>query len=375
LKILNATCDANVCGTAFARGSRHVCSDYIAGAFCSAAPGLLHTVADATFITRPWRGEPLAGKRLLIYRPLGIGDEFLTARLAYVAGERYHAAQVGLAIFAPHHEYWQHTPGLPFRLFSPIVPFADWQSADFHVAGEHWWEEIATADQPDVWAIMEAATNTQIPPEMRRPYIPAVSSEMLAKAADMLASVGPDAPIVLWQVAATSRIRSYPPHETLAAISLIRQQTNAHVIAIGHPAQFADYLLADRPGCSVYSAGIPGVLALVAAAAARGRACVVCPDSVIGHVAAAHPSLPVVSLWSSFHPRTRVATYPNHRPIYNAIRCSPCWSHERSGDPAKYQGCPHTLCNDYCAGLRSIPPAQIAAAVVAAFEGTPPSSP
>jgi ADP-heptose:LPS heptosyltransferase len=98
------------------------------------------------------------------------------------------------------------------------------------------------------------------------------------------------------------------------------------------------------------------------------RACIVCLDSVLGHIAAAFPALPVVSLWSSFRPADRVEPYSNHRPIYNPIQCSPCRAHEQTGDPRHYRGCPLTGCNDYCAGLRNIEPSRILTAVQDAIE-------
>jgi hypothetical protein len=103
------------------------------------------------------------------------------------------------------------------------------------------------------------------------------------------------------------------------------------------------------------------------------HSCIVCPDSVLGHIAAAYPEIPVISLWSSFSPADRIASYTNHKPIYNAIKCSPCRAHEQTGNPKDYRGCPHTSCNDYCAGLRTIAPDLIVSAVATALCAVPSS--
>ena len=364
MKIIHAIADVHVGATRFPRDSRYVVSDIVAGGLCGAVPGMIRQVADAHCFTRPWRGESLKGKHLLIYRALGIGDEFLAARLAWIAKTRHEAAAVTFACYEPHHHFWAGQKELPFALAGSAVPLADWQTADYHVAGERWWESLATADQPNAWDCMAAVCGITIAPADRRPFIPLPIGEPLQKTRDLIAPWLKERPLVLWQLCATSRIRSYPPEETRKAMTAVLNQSGAAIVATGHPSHMADYGVSESDRVAHYSGGIPGLIALVQIASEQKRACVVCPDSVVGHIAAAWPALPVVSLWSSFDPASRVSAYANHRPIYNRIKCSPCWAHEYHGDPARYLGCPATACNDYCAGLRTIAPARIAEAVV-----------
>lgn len=363
MKVLSATSNIRLGGIELRRGNRYVASDHVASAVLSAAAGLVQLVADATIYTRPWRGESLEGKRLLIYRALGIGDEFIAARLAAYAKTHLNAHQVGLACFESHHSFWAGTTDLPFKLFPSIIQWSDWQAAHYHVIGEHWWEQLGTRDQPDTWSILDAVCNIQIPPEHRVPYIPAVPPEIQKKTTIFLAPWRGNRQVILWQLSATSRIRSYPPEQTRRAMNILLEKTDACILAAGHPAQIAEYQLPEHHRVTTYSAGIPGLIAL-AQAVHTLKGIVICPDSVLGHIAAAWPTLPVISLWSAFDPSRRVATYVNHHPIYRQIKCSPCWSHEHNSDPAQYTGCPHTACNDYCAGMRSIPPEQIAEAAV-----------
>jgi hypothetical protein len=360
MKIIQSPSEVQVGNMRFLADTRYVVSDMVAGSICSAVHGLMRIVADAHIYSRPWRGEALTGKSIIIYRALGIGDEFLAARLAWIAKKRHGADKVTFACFEPHHHFWAGQSDLPFALTGAAVPFSDWQAADYHVAGERWWEALGTADQPDTWDCMAAACGIAIAPEDRRPLIPVSNGEPLQKTRELVAPWIKDRPLVLWQLCATSRIRSYPPEETRKAMTAVLDQTPASIIATGHPVHMAHYGVAESDRVAHYSGGVPGLMALVQIASEQARSCVVCPDSVVGHIAAAWPSLPVVSLWSSFDPRTRVACYPNHRPIYNKIKCSPCWAHEYNGNPEQYQGCPHTACNDYCAGLRTIAPTRIA---------------
>jgi hypothetical protein len=390
MKVLNAIADIHVGAMRLAKNERYVTSDTVAAHLASAAPGLLRVVADAHIYTRPWRGEDLAGKHLLIHRPLGIGDEFLAARLAAVAKSRFNAAKVTLAIFQPHHAFWPDPASLPFSIADALIPWSLWQSADFHVAGENWWESLGLLDQPDVWDIMASVCNITFFSHERIPFIPTTPKPVLDQTKATILPWSAGRPIIIWQLSATSRIRSYPPDETRRAMSLILSQTNACIIAVGHQSQIDTYAIKQTDRLATYSGGIPGLIAIVAVASTLPSSCVICPDSVLGHIAAGIPAnpeprtpntehplvppsprlpvpasspIPVISLWSSFDPRTRVAAYSNHHPIYNRIKCSPCWCHEITGDPARYHGCPATACNDYCAGLRSIAPSTIAAAV------------
>lgn len=370
MKLVETMNDAHVGGIALKAGKYYVCSDNAAAGVVHAAPRLVRVVADAAPYTRHWRGQSLENKRLLIYRCLGLGDEFMAARLAATAAEQWPTAIVKLAIFDAHHEMWAASnlpfQPLPFQLSGAFVPFEDWRDCDYHVAGERWWENDATPDQPSAWDTMQRACGMQIARKSQTPYLPTPSAATGKAIVDFLQDWLrlTQIPIVLWQLAATSRIRSYPPERTREALQLLLDQTNANIVLAGHPSQIAAYSFPETPRIRVYSAGIEGLISMCHILSGPApRACIVCPDSVLGHIAAGFPDLPVVSLWSSFAPLDRVGTYPNHRTIYNPIQCSPCRSHEQTGDPRHYRGCPLTGCNDYCAGLRNIEPSRILAAV------------
>ena len=219
------------------------------------------------------------------------------------------------------------------------------------------------ADQASAWEIMQRATGISLNPSECVPLIPLPGSAAIDLASDFLGHwLKGQAPIILWQVAATSNIRSYPPENTQKAMELILAKTNANIIMAGHPGQIALYPAPDDARIKLYADGIEGLIALCRALSGL-KTVVVCPDSVLGHIATAYPSIPVISLWSSFAPQDRVGTYPTHRPIYNPVKCSPCRSHEQSGNPKNYTGCPFTACKDYCAGLRAIAPERILAAI------------
>lgn len=98
---------------------------------------------------------------------------------------------------------------------------------------------------------------------------------------------------------------------------------------------------------------------------------VVCPDSSVGHLAAAFKDVPTVSLWGLFHPNDRVKYYTNHIPLFNDKVCphAPCHNHTFV--------LPQEKCKDainasvgvqrYCNALASISPEQILSALASAL--------
>jgi hypothetical protein len=262
VKIVETMHDAQVGGIVLKAGKYYVGSDNAAAGMVNAAPRLLRVVADAAPYIQHWRGQPLHNNALLIYRCLGMGDEFMAARLAAYAAHFWPSSKVQLSIFDAHHELWSGST-LPFRLSGALIPFDEWQSFDYHVAGERWWETDAMPNQPSAWQMMQDACGIWMLPEHQIPFLPTPSATTAKDVADFLEDwIQQSNPIVLWQLAATSRIRSYPPENTRAALQELLSETTANIILAGHPSQIAAYSFPETPRIRVYSAGIEGLIAM-----------------------------------------------------------------------------------------------------------------
>jgi hypothetical protein len=366
MKIVEFNGDITVNGTQHRAGARYVTNDSVA--MCLQRVGA-RIVSDARPWLKQWRGESLDGCTLLIHASMGIGDELLAARLAKIAKDDYRAKAVKLAIFEAHHSLWAHDVGkIPFDLMTELVPLDDWNAASFHVMHEGWWESYSGAfpEQPDVWQTMELACDIAIEEQDRFPVIPSERDEDYTPLAELY---GKADKLAVWILGASSHIRSYHPHQTAKAIKDLVGR-DYKVLAVGHPEQVAEYGVKGMVGVSVLSAGVAQMFAAIKLATDHPRGVLVTPDSAAGHVAACYPRLPVVSLWSSFDPAKRIASYRNHIPITQRIKCSPCFAHEyiREGEK-KNSGCPLTACNGYCHGLEAIKPELIVEQVVKASEG------
>ena len=183
-------------------------------------------------------------------------------------------------------------------------------------------------------------------------------------------------PVVLWQLAASTALRSLSPTSTLAALGLLaREAPDVRVIATGAGPQYREY--AD-------ACGLPNVVADTSELGLQEVFCLlglveglVCPDSCLGHAGAVYGT-PTVSVWCPFPARARVLGYGNHRPIEARGACSPCWCHERSAlDGAPRQGCPLEAAGAaegrWCRGLQTIRPEVIVKEIVrwATFRSQP----
>ena len=169
----------------------------------------------------------------------------------------------------------------------------------------------------------------------------------------------------MWQVGASTPLRGYPPEATRAAIALLAKRLpQARIVLVASDKVLAEYAPLPLVGENVVACvGQP--LRTVFALALQA-ACIVAPDSMLGHVAGGL-GVPCVGLWSSFHPADRVKYYPGHVPLYHPVDCSPCRIHE-CGE--QKPGCPKPT-GPWCKGLAAIEPGRIVDAVLSVLSAPP----
>jgi len=170
-------------------------------------------------------------------------------------------------------------------------------------------------------------------------------------------------PLVVWQLGASSPVRSLSPEATARALAGFRAAfPEAVIAAIGSEGQRRGYAAALR-GTGVEALEVERLDAFGPVALADG---VVCPDSFASHLAAGLPEPPaVVSLWASFRPDDRVKYYPRHSALYASRGCGPCRRHDGHDDRI---GCPKGADGACCAALEDITGPQIAAALRALLQ-------
>ena len=318
-------------------------------------------MSSARNYTRPYAGRAGAGETLLSWRACGIGDQIVWGGLLDIVADRHpglrivHYCHPGAAAAV-----WDglEPESLPFEVRHTPIPWQDWAAADVHLVGEGLNESDSEPDQPDIWTGHLRAAGIDpagVPQAARKPLVCWSQADSDA-AAGVLGSVlhEPGQPYVVWQLAGSTPIRSYPPNETRRALELLAEWAGEDVAV----------MVASTPGITrrygLDAMAIPHV-AVCDTVPLRawwpilaGADALVCPDSCFGHAAGALGT-PTVSLWSSFLPADRVGSYRSHHPMVGRIECSPCRKHEKPWLPP---GCPRHG-GGYCRGLARIEPAEI----------------
>jgi hypothetical protein len=371
---------------------------------------------------RPCCGQNLGGKSLLAWRGHGVGDQLQWAGLCRILKLLYPTAEIDYYCHPCILPLWENVPGLPFKVYHEPIAFENWTAYDYHLLGEGLCEADQEPDQPCHWdGMLNLAGLRNVADDWKRPLCP-VSPEDLQDAAAWLQtsglpapvpgrgdSVSPDpsearsrpaaepagasadpesagrasalpagvrgaAPLVLWQLAASTPIRSYAPGQTRKALALLAAAlpAGALLVVVGSAADFAAYAPLPQAPCIRLADDLP--LRTVFALAHRHADVVACPDSCLGHAAAGvipwAPELPpraqVVSLWGAFAPADRVRYYANHEPLVGVRPCSPCRTHETRLPPA---GCPRE--GGFCRALAAVAPDQIVSAVLSALNRNP----
>lgn len=346
-------------GRVFEPGERLVVTDWAAGEIRRrmAKHDLTVRLSSAGDWTRRPRPEAFrAGQTLISWRGLAYGDQLVWGGMLAILARRCPGLRIRhYCAGAMAEELWKGAENLPFEVARDPIPFDDWRAADWHLIGSGLNEDDLEPDQPDIWTghLRAAGIDPEsVPWSERRPLVP-MSAATRKIGRHLMAIARTDGgshearPVVLWQLAASTPVRSYAPEPTRAALAGL-VAAGCRVLVVGTPKQIEEYMpLPDgvEPLCDAMRV----LFGCIAAAD-----CVVCPDSVFGW-AAAGLDTPCVSLWGSFLPSDRIGSESSHRPLVGAAACVPCRKHEK---PWLSTGCPEHG-GGYCRAIAAIEPQAI----------------
>lgn len=309
---------------------------------------------------------------VLARRGCGLGDQMIWAGLCRILRDVM-GCRVTLAL---HPQLWDilaiREPDAPARRYSDqviadCIPMDTWASHDRHLMGEGLVEEDREPDQGNIYdshLTFAGIDPESVPSDLKRPpcmvakchlqsgcneLVESLQTRGIRKLArrtswsvddlpehrrELRRAVG-GRPVLVWQLAATSDVRSVSPARTAEQMAdVLADWPGALIVAVGNERQRREFRPMAPEGVCVPETSGRGLFGLVALATA-----VVAPDSCAGHLAAGLPDpVPVVGLWGSFAPDDRVKYYPRHHPLYCERPCSPCRRHD--GDGRGYYGCP-----------------------------------
>jgi len=300
-------------------------------------------------IYKPYKGQDLSGKRLLIWRTGGIGDLcFIQPNLIYLK-EKYPTCEIYFACGPQYHamvETWDcidKLVDLPFNWLQLI-------RADYHMTFEGVIERCEEAKHENAYNLFSRWMGLDLPDEKLMPYLKP-KTDQVKYVNEILDDWGlADKPFVLAQLRASSPIRT-PRPEVWANIlnGLVEKGYNVVITDAKHyedgVSTFIKQLIKDENKDKVFnfaphSETLDSTIALASLAKV-----VVCIDSALVHISAAL-RVRSVPIYGPFPSKIRVSTYQGYSdPVEcNDVPCAPCYIHGHV--PCKYNVDEHGICFD-----------------------------
>ena len=317
-------------------------------------------------------GQEARGKKLAFFRHSAWGDQLMATATINCLQTLRPDLRVDVYCSPNVLTMWDGVT----RAFPAPMLFDAVKAYDYHVFYEGMLENNWEPDQNNAIDDMIqflGINPAEVPDDLKVPVV-SVKEQDYAELKNLRVDV--TVPYVLIQLQASNPNRTYPPKQTGELVRRILDKwPDVHVILVGLD---ADNKLQDginlltgtrRKFVNLVSKleDFRSVIPLV-----RHAKAVVCPDSSVGHLAAAFKDVPVVSLWGLFNPDDRVKYYKNHIPLFNKDICphAPCHNHQFV--------LPQHLCKDavnasegtqkWCNALKAITPEQIIEKLEEAFQ-------
>lgn len=294
--------------------------------------GVEYTMSVFNPYFRPYGGSDLNGKRLAFYRHAAYGDQLMATSVPVYLKHLFPKAQIDVYASPEVLDIWR---GLPVKSYPAPLIFEATRAYDFHLFYDQMLEEDREPDQENAFDSMFAYAGFKDAPDVfKRPKV-VPEDQDFAELEAMGMGDWIKGKYLVYQLGAGNANRTYPPAQ---GGEFVRQFLNAYpgwtVVLVGidrEGNQLREFMDAVGPWqeevvCLVNQLRhFRSLIPLV-----QNAGLVVCPDSSIGHLAAAFPRVPVISLWGLFAPSDRAKYYPNHRTLWPRTICphAPCHNHE-----------------------------------------------
>lgn len=360
MRVISTDMAVRANGQHFEPFARYVVPDSLAQKFKTRASGegaRVLTESHWNSYCRPYVGQPLDGKTLAVFRHGAFGDQLMLTGLMRSIKRRWPKANI-LYFSAPKvAEIWAHNPDVLFC--DRALLFETAKGCDYHLFAEYMLENNAEPDQRNAWEDLYAWAGVEADPSE---MVPAIYFGEEDKTWEAAWEAMMKDPYWVYHWSPDNPVRAIPEIQAKEIIRKVSNDTGLRCVVIGKSEvgkeiEFQGNIL-NLMDKTAFRQLIPILH--------RARA-VVCPDSSMGHLAAAMPGTPVVSLWGPFAPYDRVSTYPNHHPIFPREVCphSPCRWHgftipvaEKCKDASN-----HVRGVTHCNVLRAITPEEVSAKV------------
>jgi ADP-heptose:LPS heptosyltransferase len=297
-------------------------------------------------IYKPYRGQDLSGKTLLVWRTGGIGDLlFIQPNLLYLK-EKYPDCKILFACnlqYQPMLEGWDcidEILDLPFTLSAML-------KADYHVIFEGVIERTHEAERENCYRLFTHWMGLNLPDELLQPKQTA-KQECIEEAQSHLDRWGlKDKPFIVIQISASSPIRTPHPNVWKNIINeLIERGHNIVLTDSPHKAEMLDQFIATlKDPTKVFNFASLSKTLDISIGLTSLATLVVATDSAFIHIGASLGK-PVMGLYGPFPGYIRLDTYPKEKRDWLDCKtnCSPCYQH--SPNPCRYSRDGYSTCYD-----------------------------
>lgn len=291
-----------------------------------------HSVFNSNY--RPYGGADLNGKRVAFYRHSAFGDQLMATSVAAYLKHLYPTVQIDVYCTPDVMEIWR---GLGVRVFPAPMTLEAVRAYDWHLFYDQMLEENSEDDQACAYDdLFGFAGLRDVADVFKRPKVANEIGDVI-ELSQLNAEEVLFEKFLVYQLGAANSNRTYPPEQGGEFLrQFLERFPDWNVVLVGLDKTGADSAaLWGTLGVKRKTERVLDLIndlrnfrSLIPLVAAAGL--VVCPDSSIGHLAAAFPSVPVISLWGLFAPDDRAKYYPNHHPLWPREVCpyAPCRNHE-----------------------------------------------
>lgn len=306
---------------------------------------------------KPYVGQDLTNKKLILWRTGGFGDLlFITPIIAWLK-YKYPSCKISVATSERFRDVWENNPYLSHigSCFSLPIPLSVVKNNDYVGIFEGTIENFKEKDQ--YCAVDAFAHNLGIydmPTEFKKPYYFLTSSEInvtknkLKRKFDL--NIYKDK-YVCFQWKSSSKHRDYPYQQLLAVMDKIKEKTGYKIVVLTHPSykQMVDIELAiynkfgKKEETNLEILNFAGETTYRQSAAVLAHSVgLVGIDSSLTHLAAAF-GVPSVSIYGPFKAEWRTLYYKNNISLQKQNLCyaAPCSYHT---PPERKDGIPLELC-------------------------------
>lgn len=318
-------------------GESYLFSDTRTARILALAGEHIGAVTDISTVYKPYKGEPLNGKTILVWRHGGIGDLMFMMPPMRLLKNKYPDCKILAAVGSNFIDVYRNIPYINGIMPMPINA-NELTNADYHLQFEGIIENSKKAEKVNAYDLFLEAFGfdpSKIPDHEKRPDIFITDSEdkHVRKFMEERNITPGDLKIGI-QIQASAPIRTYPVEKTKELCRrLIRR--GAKIILFGGPYQqrIIENIkssivteIGSRATYSVFSTTKDKLSIRHSMALTRYLNLMIAPDSAMIHVAGALGT-PVIGLYGPFPADLRMRYYYNAIGLNAKSACAPCFKH------------------------------------------------